>query len=936
MITTMKWILLRAIMFFAFVLMAASSCTEESFYGQGETIRFGVPTVYENGPATKTEYSGKDQDNNSISSSSTHERIDWLPTDKIRIACDQASLLGSSEHFADYKIIPEATSGKTHIASLSPFGNGLQWGRGRHDFYAFYPSGEQNSDANIALSGSGAVVSGTIPVTQDPIAERNRVFKPDMDYAYMYAVAPNVNPGENVSLNFTPLVSTLEFTLLGKPGDVITSRLTSVKLSSGQTGSYLAGSFRASLTPGGLTPLTAADIVGGSNEITVNLGDGVQLSAANAYTVTFLTLPMAQSELTLILGFADGTKRTLALKDNGIWITVPACKKTYIWRLKAPLTLASYAIHSPIADIIQSGGNVLHGDLRPIRVSVDKTAAGTVTREGEWKAWFSSTAPDIGDPVESWSDSPLKDTGGNDWLTLSSYGGSGRDDDITVNFSGAPWSPPPTRDLMVDALRMTNELRSGPGAVNLDLSRYNILTGAVESSVMTANCYVIKTYGSYLIPCVYGNAYNNADAFRNNTTGSANRPVLNGFINADGNAIGDAVIPYDANLLKKGTLKAKVVWQDVAPGFEIITDADLEYISANGTGCNCPFIRITFQQDKIVPGNVVVALCDDDKILWSWHLWITAEPLSTVTIKESDNSTTRSVLNVNIGWTPPISYTGGNTLERSQYVIIASTATGKVLDVFRVAQLSYIVPPIDCTKYSHTYYQWGRKDPFLPSSGNDDYSNKAICYNVRIPGMSLGNTESTTEVEKVSVLGSVVTDNLAWMIKNPYIFITETAANYPPHYNLWNVAASDTFDRSVVKTVYDPSPRGFKVPNRNAFTGFTHKGEWYKNVNLDKIYGTIVNASGEIPIGIKFTTAYSPSSQTHTFYFPVSGFRYSDQSRLYFVSIGGYSWTAAAHHTNPNEQVGGKYFYYFNFNSVDPVHFDHRRTLGLPIRPIQE
>ena len=145
-----------------------------------------------------------------------------------------------------------------------------------------------------------------------------------MDYAYMYAVKAGVSAGSSVSLDFKPLVTTLEFTLLTKADDPITSKLTSVKLSSSQSTSYLTGAFTAELTTSGLTAVTKDNITGGGNEITIMLpDDGVQLStnANEAYTVTFLTLPLDQTELTLTLGFADSSKRTLKLKDNGSWIT---------------------------------------------------------------------------------------------------------------------------------------------------------------------------------------------------------------------------------------------------------------------------------------------------------------------------------------------------------------------------------------------------------------------------------------------------------------------------------------------------------------------------------------------------------------------------------------------------------------------------------------
>ena len=326
-------------------LMGAVSCNKvEEMDGNSSTIRFGVSTIYENGPATKTEYSGKDQSNNSISSTSTAERIDWLSTDKIRILSPQATLLDGSDKYADYQVnVSGSGTDQTHSASIAPIGNGLQWGEGSHNFFALYPSPEQNSAAGICVDGEGATVTGTVPAAQTATLS-GHVYKPDMDYAYMYAVKAGVSAGSSVSLDFKPLVTTLEFTLLTKAGDPITSKLTSVKLSSSQSTSYLTGAFTAELTTSGLTAVTKDDITGGGNEITIMLPDGgVQLStnAAEAYTVTFLTLPLDQTELTLTLGFADSSKRTLKLKDNGSWITVDACKKTYIWKLDAPKTVGT-------------------------------------------------------------------------------------------------------------------------------------------------------------------------------------------------------------------------------------------------------------------------------------------------------------------------------------------------------------------------------------------------------------------------------------------------------------------------------------------------------------------------------------------------------------------------------------------------------------------
>ena len=85
------------------------------------------------------------------------------------------------------------------------------------------------------------------------------------------------------------------------------------------------------------------------------------------------------------------------------------------------------------------------------------------------------------------------------------------------------------------------------------------------------------------------------------------------------------------------------------------------------------------------------------------------------------------------------------------------------------------------------FYQWGRKDP-MP------YSN--------LSGFSV-----------VTGVGR----------QDPREFYTDWTAPY----NAWNTnATSATSDESnIVKSIYDPCPRGFVVPNAKVFTGFTTTGE---------------------------------------------------------------------------------------------------------------
>ena len=333
-------------------LAAVTSCNKEA-YSTGSIIRFGVSTTYNNGPATKTTYTGEDGDGLTITSTSQIERIDWLDTDQIRIACAQATVDGSEDKFADYKVTPVTGDNNAYKATISPAtGNGLKWGEGNHTFFAVYPSNGQNSAANVTLStdGTKATIHGSIPVEQTvTLDEATRTFKPDMDYAYMYAVKTGVAAGSDVMLDFKPLVTAVEFKLLTKAGDEIESKLTGLTLSMMQPSSesQLTGDFATEVSStGAYAPLIAGrNLANPGHTINITLpGEGVMLSSApaEAYTVTFLCLPCDLSALQLLMSFADGSKRRILLDRTDEldgFVTIPACKKTYIWNLAAPSML---------------------------------------------------------------------------------------------------------------------------------------------------------------------------------------------------------------------------------------------------------------------------------------------------------------------------------------------------------------------------------------------------------------------------------------------------------------------------------------------------------------------------------------------------------------------------------------------------------------------
>ena len=103
------------------------------------------------------------------------------------------------------------------------------------------------------------------------------------------------------------------------------------------------------------------------------------------------------------------------------------------------------------------------------------------------------------------------------------------------------------------------------------------------------------------------------------------------------------------------------------------------------------------------------------------------------------------------------------------------------------------------------YFQWGRKDPMVPSTGLAN-ANKPI-YGT------------------YTALNDMSTTAIAVTIRTPYYFNTW----YNQSLELWNVGNTSTTVNinPVVKSIYDPSPIGFHIPCSGAFQGWDEYGRSY-------------------------------------------------------------------------------------------------------------
>lgn len=314
---------------------------------------------------------------------------------------------------------------------------------------------------------------------------------------------------------------------------------------------------------------------------------------------------------------------------------------------------------------------------------------------------------------------------------------------------------------------------------------YDLSISGGSLSRETANCYAINSPGTYKLPLVYGNAIKDG-----NTNGEAfqglgfkdylDKDITDPWIRSSG-------IPDNACL----------VWSD---GFYMVEDVHLEG----------DYLVFTINPDYMQQANAVVAVRDNqDRIMWSWHIWVTDRTLAEVYHLQDgiDGSLNAyGMMKCNLGWVD-----GKEVYYNSRDLNFVFTQEYSGLQgTLKVHQTG---AAFDYKDVGSTYYQWGRKDPLVALR---NWSN------VKASDYRLHETSDPKYKYKVGT-GSV---SLGTAIQNPNIFYTRgSTTNWlsPDISSLWDASITgggegDRDKKTSVKTIYDPSPRGYKVPVPRAFS----------------------------------------------------------------------------------------------------------------------
>ena len=457
-----------------------------------------------------------------------------------------------------------------------------------------------------------------------------------------------------------------------------------------------------------------------------------------------------------------------------------------------------------------------------------------------------------------------------------------------------------TKDV-TDLLKLRNDgLKNatpcGSAAAPYDLSLHDHNGNATSRN--TANSYLISAPGHYRIPLVYGNAFKNGNdnqsSYKTSNTGTYILSTFKDHLNHD------ITNPWieKSNTANTNIDGAKIVWSDEK---DLVTSPTIAHVGGDA------YLDFEVKQSDIKSGNAVVAVTKGGTVVWSWHLWFAPKSALNKIEVTNHQGVKYNFTEETLGWKPKGTVTTYNSPRTVKVKVEQTIANGGVK---QVTVINITQNPGGKKEGIYTLYQFGRKDAF---PGTDE----------SLPQGSFNKNAG----DNMSIINGIQNPENFYTGRSGYSWSNNPPAGYT-YYNLWS-ADNTTIgwnDNTVVKTVYDPCPVGFKMPASNAFTGFTSSGQDQS--------GAAINADGAADSQAKFSAAYgynfwTNSSKNATIFFPVSGYREFGDGSLSHVGGIGVFWSAVPHYTSSGCRLR------FSWSYVNPRNSEYR-SYGYAARPVSE
>lgn len=359
----------KAFLLAAGVLLSLTGCQKGSFGKVGQEVRFGAVSGQ---PETRTSYSNS---NENETATDKWERIDWKQGDIFRVYSSVAARSNGS-HFSDYYVNSVTAAGKISKAGIeNNEAGGLVWGEGENDFYALFP---YNAFEVTDAAGKVSAAKAAIPATQALTKAEDGEYYPDMNKAYMLAVA-KAEAKSTVELNFYPYFTAFEFEVCSDKNMKIKGfKMSSSDKVDGFAATPLSGEFTAIPAETDWTVNDAPAISDENRSVTATFASPIELTLAEGATKTdaaHFTVFAAPRDLTsitveftvevddaeetrsLFLSYAESNKQG---KTAGTPIEFAACKKHYFKGMLVPGSLWKYTFNPDLEEWVEVEGVTLY------------------------------------------------------------------------------------------------------------------------------------------------------------------------------------------------------------------------------------------------------------------------------------------------------------------------------------------------------------------------------------------------------------------------------------------------------------------------------------------------------------------------------------------------------------------------------------------------
>ena len=483
----------------------------------------------------------------------------------------------------------------------------------------------------------------------------------------------------------------------------------------------------------------------------------------NDFTYIIIPQDLSSKPVVFQFTFEDGTICSTTV-SSGEW-------KSGFTNLYTISTDGGYVyIVSQTDDIIAD----YQGSTNIVSISSYKTKDGGATKiPVSWSIKYKENG------ASNWSDTAP------DWLSVDIASSSTVSTDVTFTSNLMPKILDSRAKKFADALKNKKSDSSWQSSESnrLDLSRGG----------ETANCYVVNASGYFKIPLIYGNA-RKADGTTNersfNPQGEWKNQFSDHLLNYRGHEITNMSIPDDDGGI---TLKdAILVWED-------------ERGLVSNVKLNGNFLEFDIIDDDAMQGNALVAVRDNnEEIVWSWHIWVTDYVLGSENSRYQIDGYNYTYLGREIGWCDPKKISYGSAPRYCEIMVYQDCSNGQLME-FTYGQNNQIFE----TTFNCMMYQHGRKDP------------EHGVYEDPFTG-ELRAKQEFVDYPQYAYLLDNAKATLAESIKNPNVHycLNGDGAGY------WTKKSdSEAYDYQCLwdtrfKTIYDPSPVGYRVPAGDAFRGF--------------------------------------------------------------------------------------------------------------------